>query len=71
MNEEYTAVGSGVGLDWVDPLEEALHEGVQQYLQELLEQLEHEVAAVLGRLCYGRQAGAKGYRNGQRRLGGA
>ncbi|HEX7325671.1 MAG TPA: IS256 family transposase [Rhodanobacteraceae bacterium] len=63
MSEEYTAVGSGVGLDWVDPLEQALHEGVQRYLQELLE---HEVAAVLGRLRYGRQVGAKGYRNGHR-----
>ncbi|MGH8113668.1 MAG: IS256 family transposase [Rhodanobacteraceae bacterium] len=66
MNKEYTAVGADVGLDWIDPLEQALHDGVQQYLQELLER---EVAEALGRLRYGRQAGAKGYRNGHRARG--
>lgn len=50
-------------LDWMDPLEEALREGVHSYLQELLEL---EVTAVLGRLRYGRQSGASGYRNGHR-----
>ena len=42
--------------DWLDPLEHALREGMHGYLRELLEA---EVSAVLGRLRYGRQAGAK------------
>jgi transposase-like protein len=49
--------------DWIDPLEQALREGVHSYLRELLEL---EVTAALGRLRYGRQAGAKGHRNGHR-----
>ncbi|MGH8279584.1 MAG: IS256 family transposase [Gammaproteobacteria bacterium] len=56
--------GSAQILDWMDPLEEALREGVQSYLRELLEL---EVTTVLGRLRYGRQSGATGYRNGHRR----
>jgi transposase-like protein len=50
--------------DWIDPLEQALREGVHSYLRELLEL---EVTEALGRLRYGRQAGAKGHRNGHRR----
>lgn len=49
--------------DWIDPLETALRDGVQSYLRELLEL---EVTAALGRLRYGRQAHAKGQRNGHR-----
>jgi putative transposase len=49
--------------EWIDPLETALREGVQSYLRELLEL---EVTAALGRLRYGRQGQAKGYRNGHR-----
>jgi transposase-like protein len=49
--------------DWIDPLEAALREGVHSDLRELLEL---EVTAALGRLRYGRQSGAKGYRNGHR-----
>lgn len=49
--------------DWIDPLETALRDGVQSYLRELLEL---EVTAALGRLRYGRQAKAKGQRNGHR-----
>ena len=64
MNKDSTAVGPAMGLDdWIDPLEQALREGVHSYLRELLEL---EVTAALGRLRYGRQAGAKGHRNGHR-----
>jgi transposase-like protein len=49
--------------DWADPLEHAFRVGVRSYLQELLEQ---EVTAALGRLRYGREATAKGSRNGYR-----
>lgn len=49
--------------DWIDPLETALREGVHHYLRELLEL---EVTTALGRLRYGRQAQAKGQRNGHR-----
>lgn len=49
--------------DWIDPLETALRDGVQSYLRELLEL---EVTAALGRLRYGRQAEARGQRNGHR-----
>src|SRR5574337_1888937 len=49
--------------DWVSPLEQALREGVQSYLRELLEL---EVTRALGRLRYGRQDGAQGSRNGHR-----
>lgn len=49
--------------DWVDPLEQAFRNGVQGYLQELLEQ---EVTAALGRLRHGREEAARGYRNGHR-----
>ena len=65
MNEGNTAAVAAMEWDgWLDPLEQALREGVHGYLRELLEA---EVSAVLGRLRYGRQAGAKGYRNGHRR----
>ena len=64
MNKDSTAVGSSLGLDdWIDPLEQALRDGVNSYLRELLEL---EVTAALGRLRYGRQDGAKGHRNGHR-----
>lgn len=46
--------------DWIDPLEQTLREGVQSYLLEL------EAVGALGRLRYGRQDGAKGYRNAHR-----
>jgi len=64
MSKDSTAVGSALGLgDWIDPLEQALRDGVNNYLRELLEL---EVTAALGRLRYGRQEAAKGYRNGHR-----
>jgi putative transposase len=64
MNKDSTAVGSAIGLDdWIDPLEQAIRDGVNSYLRELLEL---EVTAALGRLRYGRQDGAKGHRNGHR-----
>ncbi len=37
--------------DWIDPFEQALRIGVQQFVQELLEA---EVSDALGRLCYAR-----------------
>jgi len=49
--------------DGFDPLEQAFRVGIRSYLQELLEQ---EVTEALGRLRHGREAGAKGYRNGHR-----
>lgn len=49
--------------DWMDSLEQAVRKGVHDYLQNLLEE---EVAQVLGRLRYRREAGARGYRNGHR-----
>lgn len=64
MNETTTAASAAMLLDdWLDPLETALREGVHSYLRELLEL---EVTQVLGRLRYGRQAEAKGSRNGHR-----
>jgi putative transposase len=64
MSNVNTAVGSAAQFDdWIDPLEQALREGVHSYLRELLEL---EVTEALGRLRYGRQAGAKGHRNGHR-----
>ncbi|MBS0311924.1 MAG: IS256 family transposase [Proteobacteria bacterium] len=64
MSKDSTAVGSALGLgDWIDPLEQALRDGVNSYLRELLEL---EVTAALGRLRYGRQGAARGYRNGHR-----
>lgn len=65
MSKDSTGTtGQAEVLDWMDPLEEALHDGVQGYLRELLEL---EVTAVLGRLRYGRERGATGYRNGHRK----
>ena len=64
MSKDNTAVGPVAMLDdWIDPLEQALREGVQSYLRDLLEL---EVTQALGRLRYGRQGGANGHRNGHR-----
>jgi transposase-like protein len=64
MSEDSRVTVASLGLkDWIDPLEQALREGVQTYLRELLEL---EVTAALGRLRYGRQTDAKGRRNGHR-----
>lgn len=64
MSKDSTEVRPANPLDdWIDPLEQSLREGVQSYLRELLEL---EVVKALGRLRYGRQDGAKGYRNGHR-----
>lgn len=64
MSKVTTAVRPATLLDdWIDPLEQALREGVHSYLRELLEL---EVTEALGRLRYGRQANARGYRNGHR-----
>ncbi len=64
MSHNTTAVGSTVAFnDWIDPLEQALREGVNRYLQELLE---HEVNEALGRLRYARGTSASGYRHGHR-----
>lgn len=64
MNNNTTAVGSAVAFaDWIDPLEQALREGVNRYLQELLE---HEVNEALGRLRHARGESGKGYRHGHR-----
>lgn len=64
MNKGNTAVEPvSTPEDWVSPLEQALREGVQGYLRELLEL---EVTRALGRLRYGRQDGARGSRNGHR-----
>lgn len=49
--------------DWMDPLEQEVRAGVQRFLQALMEE---EVTAVLGRLRHGREATARGYRNGHR-----
>lgn len=63
MGKGITGDRVGAGFDWVDPLEQAMREGVHQFLQSLLEE---EVAGALGRLRYGREAAAKGHRNGHR-----
>ena len=64
MSKGNTAVGPvSTPDDWVSTLEQTLREGVQSYLQELLEL---EVTRALGRLRYGRQDGAQGHRNGHR-----
>ena len=64
MSKDNTAVGPVAMLDdWIDPLEQALRDGVQNYLRDLLEL---EVTHALGRLRYGRQGGANGHRNGHR-----
>jgi transposase-like protein len=64
MKKVNTAIDPAVRLDdWIDPLEEALRNGVQQFVQQLLEE---EVSTALGRLRYRRSVEAKGFRNGHR-----
>lgn len=49
--------------DWIDPFEQALRKGVQDFVQEMLEA---EVTDALDRLRYARGPAAKGVRNGHR-----
>jgi len=49
--------------DWIDPFEEALRNGVHEFVQQLLEA---EVSEALDRLRYARTPSAKGSRNGHR-----
>lgn len=64
MSKGSIAAPAASALDeWVDPFEQALRTGVQQFVRELLEA---EVDRALGRLRYAHSPGAKGHRNGHR-----
>lgn len=64
MSNDNTAVNPTVAFNaWIDPLEQALRQGMQHYLRELLEQ---EVNEALGRLRYRQGDATKGYRHGHR-----
>ena len=52
-----------LGTDWFDPVESGIRQQIRSFLQGMLEE---ELAAALGRIRYGRAAGASGYRNGHR-----
>lgn len=64
MSNDTTAIDPTVAFnEWIDPLEQTLRQGMQHYLQELLER---EVDEVLGRLRYRRGEATNGYRHGHR-----
>jgi Transposase, Mutator family len=52
------------GIDWFDPLEEAVRSQVRAFIEQLLEE---ELEGALGRERYERVAGSNGRRHGHRR----
>jgi putative transposase len=52
-----------LGTDWFDPVESGVRQQIRSFIQGMLEE---ELSAALGRVRYGRETGATGYRNGHR-----